>query len=194
MLSRWENTLFSPIFPPFVCYLKYNTTGNLYTNGAPLTYLLDRVLGFSPFFFLAICSQAPNLEFHGLFPSPHASKLQLRKKPFPLLSCLHREGWCCILFDEDDDSDSFRKPDVQKLWPARALPVSHQALSLEGVHIPCGLFPALSPNVFRGSRSMKGDSKRTGFSLAHGMCFFLPTIYPWQFVSSALLPTLSIAP
>jgi len=114
-------------------------------------------------------------ESHSLFASPHAPKLQLRKKKhFPSCHVL-AEGWCCILFDRDDDSDS------------RDVPT-------EEVRTPCGLLPAPSPSAFRGLCSMKGDSKRTGFSLAQGMCFFPPIIYPCQFVSSALLSALSIAP
>lgn len=74
---------------------------------------------------------------------------------------------------------------LQKAWDAgpmtvRALPAPHRGFATGEAPYAGWAHPTCPPpHALRIFCSMKGrDSKRTGFSLAHGMNIFLPVIYP----------------
>lgn len=81
---------------------------------------------------------------------------------------------------------------LQKAWhagavPVRALPESHRGFATEKAPHTGWADPSPPPtHAFRIFCSMKGDSKRTGFSLAHARSLFLPAIYPYKLAQICL--------
>lgn len=177
LLSQWRNTLFPTIALPFLCYLK---------DRSP-TYLLDRNF-FPCVLFLAICSHSPNLESHGCFASPHASKLQPIQTPNIFLPVMPREGLCCVWFDK-----RWQQQQIWKVWHAEALTCKIVPVSQTSFHwspystwvvsstVPqCSIPPSLLRGIQRGKT----------FHLPVS-CFFLLIIHPcnlWTQLCFQLFP------